>query len=125
MFSMIPTARVLVDGSSGLEFDYSIPENLKALVVVGSRVKVRLRNRPSTGTVVDLSSTNEGSDKLDYLKPISGLITDKPILTSVLIELGRWISNYYVASMESVMRSLIPESVRDERHDFKRRLFAK
>ena len=124
MFSMIPTARVLVDGSSGLEFDYSIPENLKALVVVGSRVKVHLRNRPSTGTVVDLSSTNEGSDKLNYLKPILGLITDKPILTSVLIELGRWISNYYVASMESVMRSLIPESVRDEQHDFKRRLFA-
>jgi len=122
---MVPTARVLVDGSSGLEFDYSIPENLHALVVVGSRVRVHLRNRPSTGTVVDLFSVNEGSDETSYLKPISGLIKDKPILTPALIELGRWISNYYVASMESVMRSLIPEAVRGERHDFKRLLFAK
>ena len=122
---MVPTAKVLVDGSSGLEFDYSIPKNLHALVVVGSRVKVNLRNRPSTGTVVDLSSVTEGSGEASYLKPISELITDKPILTPVLIELGRWISNYYVASMESVMRCLIPESVRGERHDFKRLLFAK
>ena len=122
---MVPTAKVLVDGSSGLEFDYSIPKNLHALVVVGSRVKVNLRNRPSTGTVVDLSSVTEGSGESSYLKPISELITDKPILTPVLIELGRWISNYYVASMESVMRCLIPESVRGERHDFKRLLFAK
>ena len=122
---MVPTAKVLVDGSSGLEFDYSIPKNLHALIVVGSRVKVNLRNRPSTGTVVDLSSVTEGSGEASYLKPISELITDKPILTPVLIELGRWISNYYVASMESVMRCLIPESVRGERHDFKRLLFAK
>lgn len=122
---MVPTAKVLVDGSSGLEFDYSIPKNLHSLVVVGSRVKVNLRNRPSTGTVVDLSSVTEGSGEASYLKPISELITDKPILTPVLIELGRWISNYYVASMESVMRCLIPESVRGERHDFKRLLFAK
>ncbi len=122
---MVPTAKVLVDGSSGLEFDYSIPKKLHSLVVVGSRVKVNLRNRPSTGTVVDLSSVTEGSGEASYLKPISELITDKPILTPVLIELGRWISNYYVASMESVMRCLIPESVRGERHDFKRLLFAK
>ncbi len=122
---MVPTAKVLVDGSSGLEFDYSIPKNLHSLVVVGSRVKVNLRNRPSTGTVVDLSSVTEGSGEASYLKPISELITDKPILTPALIELGRWISNYYVASMESVMRCLIPESVRGERHDFKRLLFAK
>jgi len=122
---MVPTARVLVDGSSGLEFDYSIPEDLNALVAVGSRVTVHLRNRPSTGTVVALCSADEGTDSATYLKPIAGLITDKPILTSELIELGRWISNYYVASMESVMRSLIPESVRSERHDFKRLLFAK
>ena len=122
---MIPTARVLVDGSSGLEFDYLIPEDLHVPVVVGSRVRVPLRNRPSTGTVVGLSSFDNGSDNISYLKPIAGLISDKPILTSALIELGRWISNYYVASMESVMRSLIPESVRGERHDFRRLLFAK
>ena len=102
---MVPTAKVLVDGSSGLEFDYSIPKNLHALVVVGSRVKVNLRNRPSTGTVVDLSSVTEGSGEASYLKPISELITDKPILTPVLIELGRWISNYYVASIKHAHHS--------------------
>ena len=115
---MLHVVRVLVDGASGMEFDYSIPEQLREKVVEGSRVKVPLRNRASTGTVVAIISDN---DKGSYkMKPIQGLISEKPILTAGLIELGRWIADYYLAPMESVMRSLIPESVRGENHDFKK-----
>ena len=51
---MIRAARVLVDGSSSREFDYSIPDTLRERVVVGARVRVSLRNRKSTGTVADI-----------------------------------------------------------------------
>ena len=117
---MLPVVRVLVDGASGMEFDYSIPEQLKEKVVVGSRVKVPLRNRASTGTVVAIITDNDKERGSFKIKPIQGLISEKPILTSGLIELGRWIADYYLAPMESVMRSLIPESVRGENHDFKK-----
>ena len=81
---MLPVVRVLVDGASGMEFDYSIPEELETKVVEGSRVKVPLRNRASTGTVVAIISDN---DKGSYkMKPIQGLISEKPILTAGLIE---------------------------------------
>ena len=122
---MTRVVRVLVDGASGLEFDYLVPHELEDQVVVGSRIRVPLRNRSSTGTVVAFVSDDDSPVKSTNLKPIHNLISNKPILTSELINLGRWISNYYMASMESVMRCLIPESVRGENHDFKKQLFVK
>ena len=122
---MTRVVRVLVDGASGLEFDYLVPHKLEDQVVVGSRIRVPLRNRSSTGTVVAFVSDDDSPVKRTNLKPIHDLISNKPILTSELINLGRWISNYYMASMESVMRCLIPESVRGENHDFKKQLFVK
>ena len=122
---MTQVVRVLVDGASGLEFDYSIPDKIRNKVVVGSRIRVPLRNRPSTGTVVAFISSDKLGVAVSKIKPIIDLISEKPILTSGLIDLGRWISDYYLAPMESVMRSLIPESVRGENHDFKKLLFVK
>jgi primosomal protein N' (replication factor Y) len=122
---MIATVRVLVDGASGLEFDYALPVEFTVSVEVGSRVRIPLRNRASTGTVVATSEVVEGSEAAAVLKPVAGLITDQPILTPALIELGRWISAYYVAPMDAVMRSLIPEAVRGENNDFQRRLFVR
>ena len=122
---MTQVVRVLVDGASGLEFDYSIPDKIRNKVVVGSRIRVPLRNRPSTGTVVAFIPSDELGVAVSKIKPIIDLISGKPILTSGLIDLGRWISDYYLAPMESVMRSLIPESVRGENHDFKKLLFVK
>ncbi len=121
---MDPVVKVLVDGASGLEFDYELPPELADRVVVGSRVRVPLRNRASTGTVVGVGEGGDGG-AAPYLKPIGGVIGDRPILTGPLIELGRWIAGYYCAPMEAVMRSLIPEAVRGENHDFQRRQFAR
>ena len=125
MAAVIPTAKVLVDGASGLEFDYELPAGMLGSIVIGSRVRIPLRNRPSTGTVVALGEVEEGTREAGYLKPVAAVIGDNPILTPKLIELGRWIGGYYRAPMEAVMRSLIPEAVRGENHDFQRRQFAK
>ena len=42
-----------------------------------------------------------------------------------LMELGKWVSDYYCAPMESVMRAMLPEAVREEKHTEKRRMFAR
>ena len=41
---MIATARVLVDGASGLEFDYELPAAFSARVAVGSRVLITFKS---------------------------------------------------------------------------------
>ncbi len=106
-------ALVLIDGTE-LEFDYAVPAELEDKVDRGSRVRVQLRNHPATGTVIGVHSIEQAQVK--RLRPLKSLIDPRPILTSKLLELGRWMADYYCASMEAVMRAMLPESVRSNLH---------
>ncbi|MCH7227728.1 primosomal protein N' [Haloferula sp. A504] len=108
----MPAARVLIDGPSELVFDYAIPEGMA--VQAGCRVRVPLRNRSSTGTVLAVSSDDDNADLGFSLRPIDALTDPEPLITPRLLELARWIANYYGASIESVIRVLLPEAVRTE-----------
>jgi primosomal protein N' (replication factor Y) len=112
----MPAARVLIDGPSELVFDYAIPEGMDAQA--GCRVKIPLRNRPSTGTILDIT---EEMPTNFTLRPIAELIDPEPLITPKLMELGKWMADYYGSPMELVMRALIPESVRQESHSEKTR----
>ena len=89
---MIRAARVLVDGSSSREFDYSIPDALRERVVVGARVRVSLRQRKSTGTVAGIVEHSEAEADRMRLRDLDSVIDDIPALTPQLLDLGRWIS---------------------------------
>ncbi len=116
-------ARVLLDGAvADLEFDYAIPPALDG-VGPGSRVSVPLRNRTMTGTVLIVYPAAEA--EVPKLKPLIGLLSERVIIRPALMEFGKWVSEYYCAPLESVMRAMLPEAVREEKHSEKRRLFAR
>ena len=112
----MPAARVLIDGPSELVFDYAIPEGMDAKA--GCRVKIPLRNRASTGTIIDITAEMPANYNL---RPIGTLIDPEPLITPNLLKLGKWIANYYGSPMELVMRALLPEAVRQESHSEKTR----
>ena len=112
----MPAARVLIDGPSELVFDYAIPDGLP--VVPGCRVRVPLRNRSSTGTVLQIV---ESTDLGFALRPLDALTDPEPLITEELLKAGRWIANYYGCSIESVVRALLPEAVRTEENSAKTR----
>lgn len=109
-------ARVLIDGPSELVFDYAIPDGLA--VVAGCRVRVPLRHKDATGTV--LSVDPEAAPRYN-LRPLHELSDPDPLITPKLLELARWISDYYACSIESVVRALLPGAVRTEDHAAKSR----
>ncbi|MEO1857121.1 MAG: primosomal protein N' [Rubritalea sp.] len=113
---MQQSARVLIDGPSELVFDYMIPDGMP--VVTGCRVRIPLRNRDSTGTVLDIGPPPQTNYNL---RPVSKLIDPEPLITPQLMKLGKWIADYYVAPLEQVMRALLPESVRQDMHSEKTR----
>ena len=113
------TAKVLIDGPSELIFDYALPEGVSALP--GCRVRVPLRNKAATGTILHIASdTNINFE----LKPITSLIDPEPLVTENLIQLARWMSTYYGTPLEQIMRSLLPGAVRQETHSAKTRQVA-
>ncbi len=113
-------ARVLIDGPSELVFDYAIPEELP--VVEGCRVRVPIRQKTASGTVLSVQPPPEQSDFIT--RPLHGLIDPEPLITPVLLRVARWISNYYGSSIESVIRSILPEAVRTEDNSAKTRRIA-
>lgn len=107
-------ARVLIDGPSELVFDYAYAPDCP--VQVGCRVEVPLRQRRAHGTVLGLTHSDEDTGKW---RSIVALVDPEPLIRPPLIDLARWIADYYGASLESVIRSLLPESVRSEKHQAK------
>ena len=109
---MQAAAYIVIDGTSDLEFDYAIPDEMKENIAVGSRVEVRLRNRPATGTVLEIKEVDDS--QLSFtLKPISRLLGSKPTLTPPLLELAHWLSEYYLTPLETVIRAMIPQAARE------------
>ncbi|MGJ8643462.1 MAG: replication restart helicase PriA [Luteolibacter sp.] len=113
-------ARVLIDGPSELVFDYAIPADLP--VVEGCRVRVPIRQKSTSGTVLSVNPPPEQSEFA--MREIQSLIDPEPLITPVLLKVARWISNYYGSSIESVIRSILPEAVRTEDNSAKTRRIA-
>lgn len=114
-------ARVLIDGPSELVFDYEVPLGMP--VRPGCRVRVPLRRAASAGTVLALQEGAGVASKY-AIRPIQSLVDPEPLITPVLLRTGEWIAQYYGCGMETVVRSLLPESVRTEENSAKTRRVA-
>ena len=110
------SASVLIDGPSELVFDYAVPDQLK--VLPGCRVRIPLRNRPATGTVLRVHEAPKGDFALRYL---TDLVDPEPLITRELLKLAEWITSYYGTPLEQVIRSIIPSSIRGEKGSSKTR----
>ncbi len=111
-------AKVAVDLSLDREFDYLIPEPLRLLVEIGSRVEVPFRSRTVTGFVVGFSDKSA----FDDLKPIGKVLGEKSLVNETVMELARWMSSYYLAPFETCVRTLLPAVVRNKESGGKKQL---
>ena len=117
--SSLSYARIIVDRAIHRELDYLVPAAFAEKIGVGSRVRVPFRDKTALGTVVAMldESMAEG------LKPIESVLGDKPVLSAKLLELARWMSNYYCCPIETVMRSLLPQVIRRGEIGWRKQLF--
>jgi primosomal protein N' (replication factor Y) len=107
-------AKVVVEIALDREFDYLIPGSLADAVHLGTRVLVPFGKRFARGYVVGLAERSERKD----LKAIKELAGKKPLLDENMLKLARWISEYYVATVEQAIRSVLPCAVRRPKAKF-------
>jgi len=93
-------------------FTYELPESLVGVVEPGSRVAVPFRNKVMVGVVLQLSDkppdfAHEKS-ALVKIKKVSHALDAVPALPRTLVELGRWIGSYYLATPGDVFRAMLP-----------------
>ncbi len=112
-------ARVIIDRSIRRELDYAVPAPMAGKVMVGSRVRVPFRDKTLLATVIETLEESPAAG----IKPITALLGEKPVLSASLIELARWMANYYCCPIEAVMRSLLPQVIRKAEVGWKKQLF--
>ena len=107
---MKTVARVVTNLSLDREFDYRIPRRLCGQVRVGSRVRVPFGrgNSVRDGYVVKLVAESSYPD----LKEILGLQGEQEQIPAHLVDLARWIADYYCCAREQAVRATLPAVVR-------------
>ena len=83
-------------------FTYHVPAD--ATPVVGGRVLVPFRQRRMTGIVVELHDRKPSVTT----KKILSVLDSTPVLDEQLLLLGHWISDYYLAPLGEVFRTMLP-----------------
>ncbi len=114
-------ARVLLDGMNDMVLDYAIPPGMEG-VTRGSRVEMPLRGRAATGTVISLAPP--APEWAGRLRPLRRLVAGEPVVSPVLMDLAEWAARYYAVPVEQMIRCIVPEPVRQEKHEEKTRKVA-
>ncbi len=114
-------ARVTLEIALRKDFDYAIPPELAGRIEVGSRVKVPFGPRQVLGVVTALIEESTHTN----LRPIAKLIGQQSAVTPKVLQLARWIGEYYCCPIEIALKSVLPDSVRKEESGWRERLFVR
>ena len=98
-------------------FTYAVPASFNGEELIGRRVVVPFRNRAMVGVGLALSDrAPEIAGGKKSIREIVELMDALPALPPKLIELGQWISRYYLAPIGETMRAMLPPEI-EVRHD--------
>jgi len=106
LWFILPTMRefcdVAVPVPLDMVFTYRVPAD--AAPVVGGRVLVPFRQQRMTGIVTELHDRKPSVTT----KTILAVLDTTPVLDEQLLQLGRWIADYYLAPLGEVFRTMLP-----------------
>jgi primosomal protein N' (replication factor Y) len=94
-------------------FTYAIPAALNCEPLIGRRVVVPFGRRAMTG--IALAESDRPPD-VPHIKEIAEVMDSLPALPPKLLELGHWISRYYLAPIGEAFRAMLPPEI-ELRHD--------
>ena len=108
-------ARVVPEVSLDQAFDYDVPEGMA--VPLGSKVRVPFGSREIVGYVVEFPA----QAAVKKLKAILAVLPAS--LPPSLIQLARWLADYYCSPLAVALKTVLPQAVRRAGAAFKRRLW--
>ena len=90
-------------------FSYLLPEELRGRVQVGMRALAPFgkRNREREGVVVELPKEPD----VQKLKEVVDILDDEPFFSDDILELTKWIAEYYLSSWGEVLKCATPAGV--------------
>ena len=102
---------------------YAVPATCQLELRIGSLVRIPLRRRSELGVVARL-----GTDQVvppGKLKMLFEVVQPYPVLPPDLMDLFYWVRQYYAASTEAILETMIPAAIRKGMKPKKRRYISK
>ena len=90
-------------------FTYRVPDGMAP--VVGGRVLLPFRQQRMSGIVVELHDRKPSVQT----KNVISVLDMEPVLDDSLLRLGKWISDYYLAPIGDIFRTMLPLSAEFKR----------
>ena len=109
--------RVALASAADTEFDYLVPDALWP-ILPGQRVEVPFGrgNKPEAAFCVAADEARDDTiargGRRIRLKRVTRVLDDQPLLGPELLELARWISDYYVSPLGQVLAAMVPGAVK-------------
>ena len=91
-------------------FTYVVPQYLDAIAQPGVRVLASFRNSTEEGVVVE--RIDETDLELEKIKNISDCLDEEPTFSEELLELTKWMADYYLSSWGSALFCAVPAAMR-------------
>ncbi|MFZ3064570.1 MAG: primosomal protein N' [Nitrospirota bacterium] len=98
-FAVVAVARDVIKS-----FHYAVPERLSDIIAEGMRVLVPFGKNRIEGYVTGFTDKSDVKD----VKDIISLIDDAPVLSSEMLNLAKWIAEYYLSSLGMVIKMMLP-----------------
>ena len=89
-------------------FTYRLPGDISSRAQAGCRVLVPFGKKFVTGFIVELHESLQGEVDQSDIKDIEELLDESPIITPEILELTRWVSDYYFAPWGECLRAALP-----------------
>jgi primosomal protein N' (replication factor Y) len=103
-------------------FSYGIPEHLLGKAIPGVRVTVPFRNTEITGYLVgtgpqiknsfESECRAESSAPAKKLRTILAILDDQPVLSAAMLQLTKWLGEYYGSSWGEAIENALPRWVK-------------
>jgi primosomal protein N' (replication factor Y) (superfamily II helicase) len=106
-------AEVAVPVHVSSTFTYRLPVSMREFAQAGSRIVVPFGRKFVTGYIVALSSDLRPQASLQEsdIKEAKELLDVTPLVTPQLLELTRWVSEYYLAPWGEVIKAALPPGI--------------
>src|SRR5713226_8725160 len=94
-------------------YTYRLPAAMQKAARLGSRVMVQLGRKPTTGYIVALlPRLRTGTSLVEAeIKDVQELLDVDPPLVPEVLEITRWVSDYYAAPWGEVLRAALPAGI--------------
>src|SRR6185436_5524631 len=89
-------------------FTYRLPGDMATRAHVGSRVQVPFGKKYLTAFIVDLHEKLDDEVDETQIKEVEELLDESPVITPEILELTKWVADYYFAPWGECLRAALP-----------------